>query len=156
MLSEVMELRWTGARHADILGLVLLALATTALAGRARDEPAEDNVHGPNSLVQRLSAANFRSMVVESNRAALVEFYLPGNPMTINLAPIMDALAVDYGSIITVGAVSMELERELTDFFSHRENKAPFLVLFPPGTRGSLKLTRGVHEVLINASSPNQ
>jgi hypothetical protein len=114
----------------SVVGLVLLVLAVVVLQGA----DGASWLHGPKSQVVHLTKDNFRSLVVESGKAAIVEFYNAQDYTSINSGPIFDVLALDYGGLMTVGVVNMEEEKELTSFFSHHEHNVPFVVLFPSGT----------------------
>jgi len=68
-------------------------------------------LYGPDSKVVKLTAANFREKVINSNELWFVEFYAPWCGHCQRLTPEWEKLAKALGGIINVGAVDMTTDQ---------------------------------------------
>jgi protein disulfide-isomerase A6 len=70
-------------------------------------------LYGPDSQVVKLTAANFKEKVLNSNVLWFVEFYAPWCGHCKNLAPEYDKLAGALNGMVRVGAVDMTTDQSV-------------------------------------------
>ncbi len=91
------------------------------------------SLHGENSEVVALTSKNFREMVIESNKMAIVLFYTLDSPLSLHIGPIFDVLAKEYSALMLISSVDLNEEKEIASYFKMVPQQAPIILLFGQG-----------------------
>ena len=83
------------------------------------------------SALQKITSANFESVVINATTPVLVDFWATWCMPCRMLAPLVDEVATSYAGKLTVGKINVDEAPELAEQFSIMS--IPTLVLFSGG-----------------------
>jgi len=114
------------------LAAVLVAACAILLSAGACDRPAESPRPAPPvapaaAHPKEFTDANFAAEVLKSDQPVLVDFWAAWCPPCRQLAPVIDALAKDYGGKVKVGKLNVDSEKKTARTYEIQGIPAVFL-----------------------------